>query len=331
MSPPTPPPDAITALTGLPAGTVLADLMAAANTAAAVPAPPSPTCSASSARSSGNITPDFSRSFTVYDAQGTSHIVTMGFLKTGTNTWQTELYTDPAGVTAPANGVLGTGTLKFNGDGSLDLANSLGSLFTGGTPQEWAAINPTWSNGADTNAGGIQLALGSDGKLDGLIQSSDQSNLRTQSTDGGMLGAVASVSVASNGIVSAIFEDGTSRPVYRLPLATFSNPDGLKALSGNAYQVSQQSGNALINPASQGSGARGGRPARRLQRGPRQGIHQHDPLPARLQRVLEDHHHGGRHAAGTQQHEALILSRPFPEPLQQGSLSCPSAIFSPPP
>ena len=63
------------------------------------------------------------------------------------------------------------------------------------------------------------------------------------------------ISVSETGVVSAVFDKGQVRPIYQLPIATFANPDGLTAIQGNAYTVSDDSGNPLINPAgSQGSG-----------------------------------------------------------------------------
>ena len=70
-----------------------------------------------------------------------------------------------------------------------------------------------------------------------------------------MLNNLVSVEVGKEGIVSAIFDDGTARAVFQLPVATFANPDGLSRLPGNAYGVSQQSGNiALGRPGELGSG-----------------------------------------------------------------------------
>ena len=70
-----------------------------------------------------------------------------------------------------------------------------------------------------------------------------------------MLGTVASVEISDAGIVSAIFEDGTSRAIYQLPIATFQNPDGLTRIGGNAYMMSQDSGNFAINkPGALGAG-----------------------------------------------------------------------------
>lgn len=71
-----------------------------------------------------------------------------------------------------------------------------------------------------------------------------------------MLGNIASIEVSEEGIVSAVFDDGTARAVFQLPVATFQNPDGLTRLSGNAFSVSGNSGTAAINrPGALGSGS----------------------------------------------------------------------------
>lgn len=195
---------------------------------------------------SGTVTPQFSRSMDVYDAQGGAHRLTMGFLKTGTNTWQAEIYSEPASDVTATGGLLASGTVQFNGDGSLDLAGSSPALF--------GALNVTWANGADSEP--INLQLGDDGGLNGLTQFGSESALISSSVDGGLLGNVASIDVSETGLVSAIFDDGTSRAVYQLPLATFQNPDGLTRISGNAYTASGASGNFAINaPGSLGGGS----------------------------------------------------------------------------
>ena len=194
---------------------------------------------------SGSVTPHFSRSVDIYDAQGGAHRVTLAFLKTGPNSWQSEVYASPASdVTAPG-GLLASGNLQFNPDGSLDRVASAPALF--------GPLTPGWTNGAGSQP--ISLALGSDGGLDGLTQFGSESALVSSSVDGGLLGNIASIEVSEEGIVSAIFDDGTARAVFQLPVATFQNPDGLTRLSGNAFAVSGNSGTAAINrPGALGSG-----------------------------------------------------------------------------
>lgn len=194
---------------------------------------------------SGTTPPDFSRSVDIYDAQGGAHRVTFGFVKTAANRWAGEIYAQPAGDVTAAGGLLASGNIDFNPDGSLDLAGSSPALF--------APLNVNWTNGAGAQP--ITLSLGSDGGLDGLTQFGSESALLSSTVDGGMLGTVSSVQISDTGRVSAIFDDGTTRAIYQLPLATFQNPDGLSRISGNAYAISQDSGNVAINTAgSLGSG-----------------------------------------------------------------------------
>jgi flagellar hook protein FlgE len=208
---------------------------------------------------SGNVTPQFARSVEVYDAQGSAHTLTFNFVKTGANTWQAEITGDPADITsfndASGNAVtvdpaatkpvmIASKTVSFKPDGSLDLGTDT-SLF--------GDLQVAWSNQAEAEP--ISLDLGASGQFNGLTQFGSASALLSSTIDGGMLGTVASVKISDTGVVSAVFDDGTSRAIYQLPLATFQNPDGLTRISGNAYLVSEQSGNVAINePGTVGGG-----------------------------------------------------------------------------
>lgn len=193
----------------------------------------------------GTTPAQFSRSVDITDAQGGTHPVTLAFLKTGPNAWVGEIYAKPATDVTATGGLLASGKVLFNSDGSLDRAGS--------DPGMFAALTPSWTNGA--GSGPISLGLGTDGGLDGLTQFGGQSALISSTVDGGLLGSVASVRISDTGVVSAVFEDGTSRSVFQLPLANFQNPDGLTRLPGNAYGVSDQSGSVAVNaPGSLGAG-----------------------------------------------------------------------------
>jgi len=194
---------------------------------------------------SGAVEPHFSRTMDIYDSQGTAHRVTLSYLKTGPNQWASEIHAVPASDVAGGTGMLASGTILFNPDGSLDLTNS--------TPALFAPLNVSWANGAGSEP--IELALGRDGGLDGLTQFSGESALISSSVNGGLLGTISSVEVSPDGKVSAIFSDGTSRAVFQLPIATFQNPDGLTRVSGNAFMTSSASGSVAINaPGSLGAG-----------------------------------------------------------------------------
>lgn len=185
----------------------------------------------------GAVAPSFNRTVEVYDAQGGAHRLNLSFVKTAANVWQAEIYADPAADVTAANGLLASGTVRFNPDGSLDKAGSSAAMF--------GSLNITWTNSAGSEP--VALDFGSDGGLDGLTQFGSESAMISSSVNGGLLGNVASVEVSKSGRVSAIFEDGTARALYQLPIATFPNPDGLTRLPGNGFAISDDSGSSALN------------------------------------------------------------------------------------
>ena len=62
--------------------------------------------------------------------------------------------------------------------------------------------------------------------------------------------------------MTAQFSNGLSQDVYKIPLATFANPDGLGQVSGNAYVATKSSGAADINLANTGPRRHGSPPTR---------------------------------------------------------------------
>ncbi len=189
----------------------------------------------------GTIQPHFTRSFDVYDAQGNTHRVTLGFLKTAANTWATEVYANPTDVTQ-TGGVIATGTIRFNADGTLDRAGSTAALFN--------PLTITYTNGAGSAP--LTLGLGTDDLDDGLFQRGAESSLLTSKVNGAMLSAVAGVEVGKDGVVSAVFDNGTIRAIYQLPVVTVANADGLKREAGNTFSATSESGNYIVNAAGQG-------------------------------------------------------------------------------
>jgi flagellar hook protein FlgE len=53
---------------------------------------------------------------------------------------------------------------------------------------------------------------------------------------------VDSVTIGKDGTVSAMYADGTSKALYRIPLATVASPDNLTLMSGNVYSANGTSG-----------------------------------------------------------------------------------------
>ena len=73
-----------------------------------------------------------------------------------------------------------------------------------------------------------------------------QSTLNASNSDGANVGNVIGVEVSEDGIVSAIFDNSEVRQIAKIGIATFANPDGLAAVSGNAYRATIPSGEFVI-------------------------------------------------------------------------------------
>jgi flagellar hook protein FlgE len=64
--------------------------------------------------------------------------------------------------------------------------------------------------------------------------------------------AVASVSIAADGTLSAVYSDGTEAALFDIPLAGVPSPDSLTPITGNVFQESSQSGDAVYNTPGKG-------------------------------------------------------------------------------
>ena len=172
-----------------------------------------------------------------YDSQGNAVTYDVYYTKTAANTWDVAVYNHagatagdnpfPYSIVSPATTArLGTGTMVFDSSGQL--------VSTGTTPAPGTITATTplkVTNGSqiiDVDMSGFtQLASGftATGKVDGQAPN-----------------PVKSVTIGKDGTVAALYGDGSSRNLYRIPLATVASPDLLTLQSGNVYSANGQSG-----------------------------------------------------------------------------------------
>jgi flagellar hook protein FlgE len=197
----------------------------------------------------GNVTPDFTRTIDAYDSQGGSQPLSVSFVETGANTWSYEVsYQGNASNLGGATNPIATGTMSFNSNGTLANADN-----TQTPPVGNISFTIPFGASSGLQPQTLSLNMGTVGSSNGITQFNSPSALTNSSVDGAAFGSLTGVSIGTNGVVTAQFSNGLSQNVYQLPLATFANPDGLNAVSGNAYQASQASGAATINDADTGS------------------------------------------------------------------------------
>jgi len=196
----------------------------------------------------GTVTPDFQRTISVYDSQGGSQPLQIAYVKTGANTWAYEVtyQGDPANLTS-ANPIA-TGTMQFNADGTLATADT-----SAATPTGSISVTIPWdSTTSGLNPQTLSIDMGTVGNSDGLTQYDSASTLVSSSVDGALFGNLSGMKIDEQGYVTAQFSNGLSQKIFKLPVATFTNPDGLNAISGNAYSVSPDSGTATLGEATTG-------------------------------------------------------------------------------
>jgi|SRR5208282_911740 flagellar hook protein FlgE len=176
-----------------------------------------------------------------------------------TNAWGYAVTLPPAdvsGATAPVS--LATGTLVFNGDGTLQSVTP-----TSGTA---SATNPTikvpptttpasvFSDGANPltftwnlfNTAGTAL----------VTQTAAASSTTSIQQDGAASGTLQSFSIGSDGTITGSFSNGTTATVGQIALASFADEQGLSRNGNNDFTPTLASGQATIGaPTSGGLGS----------------------------------------------------------------------------
>lgn len=188
----------------------------------------------------------------IYDSLGASHTVVLNWTKTGENAWSVTAddpvsAADTSITTGDSDGA--TIDLTFNTDGTLASVS----------PSPATLSFTDWTTGAADSS--ITLDLGTIGKTDGLKQASTVSGdpritVNNKTQDGWSAGTLKSVSIEADGTVMASFDNGQSRAVYKIPVVTFNNPDGLQLINGTVYSATVNSGQYQLKEA--GSNGAGG-------------------------------------------------------------------------
>ena len=200
---------------------------------------------------SGDITAQFSRNVRIYDSLGSGHDVRFSYIKIAQNSWAVEVHVIPPEDinTSLADGQIATGTVNFNGDGTLFSVST--SLL--------APISVNWTNGAVSS--NISLDLGTAGQpfgtvgattiglSNGLSQFDSAYNVNFANQNGAPVGQLVSVAIDGEGVVTASYSNGQTQKLFQLPLASFANPNGLNALSGNIFTETRTSGTVNLREA----------------------------------------------------------------------------------
>jgi len=192
----------------------------------------------------GTTAPDntFTSSAQVFDSLGNAHTLNITFEKTAANTWDVTAGSPSMDLGGGVGTDVAVRTVDFNGEGApdVDLTDTL--TIAGFDAGNGAAVPQD-----------IELSMGSAGEFDGLTNfSSDFTGFTELNQNGLKFGNFTGVSVDEEGTVTAVFDNGRRKDIYKLPIAMFSNFNGLEERSGNAYLQTGESGDFLLAEAGVG-------------------------------------------------------------------------------
>ena len=204
------------------------------------------------------VKPDFEIQIPVADSKGGNRTLTLSLIKgLAPNEWFAELRAKPGDLDNNANGLISSGKITFTNDGKLlDTGGLLGpgappSISIGASdPAAAAGGAARWADGLGIAAQDIQIDLA--GATGGLTQYSNPSLVQTVTTNGTAFGNLTGVEVDDEGYVTAIFDNGVTRRIAQVAIATFKNADGLTQTNGGAYQVTSDSGDFTLSAPGEG-------------------------------------------------------------------------------
>lgn len=169
-----------------------------------------------------------SNTVSVYDSLGTEHALTQYYVKTADNKWDVHFRLD-GNVITPAPAVH---KMEFTPDGVLKPGIPLA-----------LAIDPVGG------ASALNIKIG----YDKSTQYSANYNNSSLRQDGFTSGELKGVRLDDNGLVYGTYTNGQELLQGQVALANFSNPNGLKPVSNNAWVASNEAGQAIMGAPSTGT------------------------------------------------------------------------------
>jgi flagellar hook protein FlgE len=187
---------------------------------------------------------------TVFDCQGNPYTMEITFKKMTQDHWRWEAFfpDNPELFDSPPSGELKFGTcgkLVEPLDG-VDIYVPFSLL---GTKNE--IIHLDFSN---KYFKGDDYVWDTDA-LEGLTQYASSTTAKVYYQDGYRMGVLNDYTVGQDGVITGVYTNDQTQPIYRVALAQFANPMGLEKVGDTMFRASINSGMALIDAASEnGSG-----------------------------------------------------------------------------
>jgi len=206
----------------------------------------------------------------IYDSFGEAHDLVVEFSRvTGVNnSWTARIMVDPQneiptnasaglGDTAPAAGGPDMFTMNFSNQGTIMSAIDGAGNESGNEGMVIMQVAYDVQSATPGDDGAMvrqlfQLNLGTvGGFVNSVTQYAERSSTKIFEQDGHTMGYLENFKIDASGIITGIFDNGTSRPLGQVALASFANQGGLEKTGDNTFRQTNNSGNANIGPSAE--------------------------------------------------------------------------------
>ncbi|HYN61116.1 MAG TPA: flagellar hook protein FlgE, partial [Rubrivivax sp.] len=179
-------------------------------------------------------------SLTVFDAKGQDIAMSFYFQKAANDQWNVYATSNGSTVGGVPAAPLPITTINFQSNGSAPIAPA--GPFAINVP---ASVNAVGAQTEPINGLLIDVA--------GATQFGSSFGVTNINQDGYTSGLLTAVAVESNGVVTARYSNGQSKPSGQIEIANFRNPQGLQPIGDNAWARTFGSGDPIMGVPGDGN------------------------------------------------------------------------------
>lgn len=199
----------------------------------------------------------------IYDSFGNEHMLSVSFTRVpgSDNQWTATVNVDQENAAetqtrvglGTTDGMQNTFTVSFDNLGRIaSVTDSAGNV---SNPEGQISIQCSWTvPGENPDEDGnparqvMDINVGTVGSMkNSITQCAAASSTKAFSQDGYKMGYLDNFKIDSNGIITGVYSNGTSRALGQIAMASFTNQGGLEKAGDNTYTQSNNSGIANIS------------------------------------------------------------------------------------
>ena len=190
---------------------------------------------------------DYTTTINVFDSLGNSHQISVYAKRTDNNVYTVAAYFEDSDTPINSTPL----QLQFGDDGKLEKSigpapdNKEINFDANGSPDDELTLLeiPAEDVGKGAKPLSIKFEYGTSSMLGSAF------SIKEQNQDGRSTGRLTGLEIDSDGVVSAGYTNGLREPLGKIALATFGNNQGLRAVGGNTFVNTPESGEPVLGEA----------------------------------------------------------------------------------